>query len=157
MCIFTSMKIEDAIQQKRPFRNEYHRAVVNLIYSSNWVQERHRAFLKQYDLTLKQYNVLRILKGADAPISTSVIRERLLDKNADVSRIVARLSKKRLVSKKVSKVDKRLVEIILTKEAVNLLMKTTRKEKNLESVLHQLSEKEAKQLNNLLNKLRSSE
>jgi len=148
------MKIEKAIQQKRPFRNEYHRAAVNLIYSSNWIMEHHKEFFKKYGLTMKQYNVLRILKGAGVPVSTSIIRERLVDKNADASRIVDRLAKKSLISKTVSSTDKRLVEVVLTEAARKLLATMAKKEEALEHVLHHLTEQEAQQLNVLLDKMR---
>lgn len=148
------MKIEKAIQQNRPFRNEHHRAAVNIIYSSNWITEQHGIFFKKYDLTPKQYNVLRILKGATTSVSTSIIRERLLDKNGDASRIVARLAKKKLVSKSADKKDKRLVEIVLTPEAELLLAAMAEKESILDDALKKLNTEEARQLNELLNKMR---
>ena len=71
-----AMKIEKAIQQKKPFRNAWHRAAVNLLYTSNWLKDQIKNHLKTYGITMQQYNVLRVLRGAGEPISTSVIRER---------------------------------------------------------------------------------
>lgn len=148
------MKIEKAIKQNRPFKSAYHRAAVNLVYSSNWLREQHRGFFKKFELTDKQFNVLRIIKGADKPISTAAIRERLLDKMSDASRVVDRLEKKELVSKHTCPSDKRLVDIGLT-EAGNLLLQVIAKEEaELGGIIKNLSEKEATQLSNLLDKMR---
>ena len=94
MIINEEMKIEEAIHQKRPFRNGAQMAMVNLLYTNNWVTDQLRQHLKPFGVTMKQYNVLRILKGAGEPITTSVIRERLLDKMSDASRMVERLPRR---------------------------------------------------------------
>ncbi len=148
------MKIEKAIKQTRPFKSVYHRAAVNLVYTSNWLNEQHRVFFKKFELTRKQFNVLRIVKGADEPISTAAIRERLLDKMSDASRVVDRLEKKQLVSKYIRPSDKRLVDIVLTEKGNALLEKIAKKDNQLGDVLKNLSEKEATQLSNLLDKMR---
>ena len=148
------MKIEEAIKQRRPFINDYQRAAVNLIFTSNWLNEQHRVFFKTYNLTRKQFNVLRILKGAEKPISTAIIRERLIDKMSDASRVVDRLEKKQLVSKHTCPSDKRLVDIALTEEGELLLLEIAKKENQLGDVLKNLSEKEVITLSNLLDKLR---
>lgn len=148
------MKIEKAIKQGRPFKTAYHRAAVNLIFTSNWLNDQHRIFFKNFDLTRKQFNVLRIVKGADEPISTAAIRERLLDKMSDASRVVDRLEKKQLVSKHTCSSDKRLVDITLTKKGNILLEEIGKKDNQLGDVLKNLSEKEATQLSNLLDKMR---
>ena len=148
------MKIEEAIKQRRPFINDYQRAAVNLIFTSNWLNEQHRVFFKTYNLTRKQFNVLRILKGAEKPISTAIIRDRLIDKMSDASRVVDRLEKKELVTKHTCPSDKRLVDIALTKEGELLLLEIAKKENQLGDVLKNLSEKEVITLSNLLDKLR---
>ena len=87
------MGIEQEIQSK--FRGEYHKMMVNLIYTYNWVMERSKKFFEKADLTPQQFNILRILRGAGKPLSTMQIRQRMLDKMSDTSRIVERLVKKR--------------------------------------------------------------
>jgi len=149
------MNIKEAIKQTRPFKSVYHRAAVNLVYSSNWLNEQHRDFFKKFDLTSKQFNVLRILKGAGEPISTAAIRARLLDKMSDASRVVDRLEKKALVSKHTCPSDKRLVDIVLTAKGKELLKKIAKQENQLEDSLKNLSEKEVTQLSNLLDKMRN--
>lgn len=152
--IYEEMKIEKAIQQKRPFRNNYQMAMVNLIYTNNWVTDRLRQHLKPYGITMKQYNVLRILKGAGEPITTSVIRERLLDKMSDASRMVERLHQRGLVSRSTCSGDKRLVDVTLSEKGNDLLANIKHLEERLDAIFQELSEEEAAMLSNLLDKLR---
>ena len=82
------MRLEEAIKQSKPFESDYQRAMVNLIFTTNCVSAEMKDFFKEYNVTTKQYNILRILSGAQKPVSIAFIRERLLDKLSDVSRIV---------------------------------------------------------------------
>lgn len=81
------------------FRNEHHKALVNLLFTHSWVSERTRLIFEKGDLTPQQYNILRILRGAKQPLSTLQIRQRMIDKMSDTSRIVDRLIAKNLVKK----------------------------------------------------------
>ena len=91
------MELEKEIKQTKPFVDPYQKAAVNLIYTHNWVRSEMQAFFKSCGLTLKQYNIMRILKGAGKKVSTSFIRERMLEKSSDVSRIVDRMFEKGIV------------------------------------------------------------
>lgn len=149
------MTIEQAIQQKVPFSNEWQRAMVNLIYTANWVNDQLKINLKQFDITPQQYNVMRILRGAGKPISTSDIRDRLLDKMSDASRMVDRLCQKGLVVRTTCPNDKRLVDVKLTDEGALLLLDIDNHLKNIETPLVKLSPEEASTLNILLDKARN--
>lgn len=149
------MKIEEAINQTKPFRNNRHRAMVNLIYTNNWMVDQIRAKIKPYGITMQQYNVLRVLRGAGEPISTSVIRERLLDKMADTSRMVHRLAQKNLVVRQECDHDKRLVDVSLSQEGFDLLSQLDGLNQEMDKICAGLTQKEANQLNDLLDKLRT--
>ena len=148
------MQIEQAIHQKKPFKNEWQRAAVNLLFTSNWLKHHQTAILKKYGLTIQQYNVLRILKGADRPISTSVIRERLIDKMADTSRLAERMAQKNLVQRTPCADDKRLIDVSLSNKGIKLVNKVEEALPTMDDLLSELSQDEAKILNNLLDKLR---
>ncbi len=148
------MRIEQEIKQKAPFRSERHRAHVNLIFTHNWLVERVNSIVRDFDITLQQYNVLRILRGADEPLSTSDIRERMLDRMSDSSRIVDRLSQKGLVERAVSSRDRRLVDVTISPKGRDLLRAMEQQLTAFDSVMDGLSEEEAAQLNDLLDKLR---
>lgn len=151
------MRLEEAIKQKAPFKSPWHKLAVNLFYSSNWLLGIQKDLFKPYNITPQQYNVLRILRGAyPEPISTSDIRSRMLDKMSDVSRIVDRLVKKDLLSRRTCKSDKRLVDVLITEEGLKLLEQMDRTQQVLDERLAGLSQDEAEQLNLLLDKLRAN-
>ena len=152
--VHSAMRIEEAIHQTKPFRNARHKAIVNIIYTNNWVQEQIKAELKGYGITMQQYNVLRVLKGAGEPISTSVIRERLLDKMADTSRMVDRLFQKGLVLRNACEYDKRLVDVSISREGEKLLASLKGINPGLDDILSNLTEEEADKLSGLLDKAR---
>ncbi len=150
------MSLEKDINQKT-FRNEYQKGVINLIYTYNWLNERMKSFFEKEDITSQQFNILRILRGAGVPISTLQIRERMLDKMSDTSRIVDRLVLKGLAKKNICKNDKRLVDVSISTKGQKLLEKIDAYESKMDAVFGNLSQAEAKTLNNLLDKIRNSD
>lgn len=152
------MKLEDAIQQRKPFSNPRQRMAVNLIYTSNWLISRQKEFFKRFDITVQQYNVLRILRGRHPkPISTSDIRGRMLDRMSDVSRIVDRLVKKDMVIRTTCKQDKRLVDVVITAHGLSLLSSIDAQWEELDSLTSTLSLEEVQIVNDLLDKFRENE
>ncbi len=148
------MSIEKDIQSK--FRNEYQKTVVNIIYTYNWVMEQNKRFFDKGDITPQQFNILRILRGAGKPLSTLQIRQRMLDKMSDTSRIVDRLVKKNLVSKVTCETDRRLVDVTISESGLSLLEKMDSYNDEMDKQFAGLSEEEATTLNLLLDKLRNS-
>ncbi len=149
------MSLETEIQQTN-FRSEQHKLRVNLIYTYNWVMEGSRKFFEKADLTPQQYNILRILRGAHTPLSTLQIRQRMLDKMSDTSRIVDRLIKKDLVKKVTSEKDRRLVDVTITDKGNLLLASLDTLLNDMDAQFNGLSNEETNTLNQLLDKLRNS-
>jgi DNA-binding MarR family transcriptional regulator len=146
------MKIEEEIQQSK-FRNVSQKAIINLIYTTNWLFTKQQAFLKPFGITAQQFNILRILKGQyPKSISGKEIKSRMLDRNSDVSRLLDRLDLKKLISKKVCPNDKRAADVMITQEGLDLLS-TLDKSKIMDFSLP-LSEEEAIHLSDLLDKIR---
>ena len=150
------MSLEKDIHQPK-FKTEYQKVRVNLIFTYNWVMEQSRKFFDKADLTPQQFNILRILRGAGKPISTLQIRQRMLDKMSDTSRIVDRLIKKELVQKVTCKSDRRLVDVSISEKGLQLLESLDFLNTQMDAELNGLSVEEAKTLNHLLDKLRKSE
>jgi MarR family 2-MHQ and catechol resistance regulon transcriptional repressor len=148
------MGIENDINQTK-FRNEYQKAGINFIYTFNWVSEKMKAIFEREDITSQQFNILRILRGAGKPISTLQIRQRMLDKMSDTSRIVDRLVTKGFVKKNVCENDKRLVDVSITDKGKKLLEKLDKSSDEMDAVMSNLTDVEAKTLNKLLDKIRS--
>ena len=149
------MSIEEDINQ-RAFRNEYQKGIINLIYTYNWMNEKMKKAFDNEGVTAQQYNILRILRGAGKPISTLQIRERMLDKMSDTSRIVDRLVLKGLAKKSICKDDKRLVDVSISPKGSKLLEKIDLLEDDMDAILGNLTEADAKTLNKLLDKIRNS-
>jgi len=148
------MGIEKEIAQ-RNFKNEYHKTAVNLIFTFHWLNEKMNAIFDQHDITSQQFNILRILRGAETPLSTLQIRQRMLDKMSDTSRIVDRLVAKALVGKTISSIDKRLVDVSITEKGLHLLEQLDNRQEEMDAVFKGLNEEEAKTLSELLDKLKA--
>jgi len=149
------MGIEKDIQQSA-FRNEFQKMGINLIYTANWLNEKIGQILSAEKITQQQYNILRILRGCECPLSTLKIRERMLDKMSDTSRIVDRLIAKELVEKTACIKDKRLVDITLSKKGIQLVEKLDQFNDQIDGILKGINEKEAASLNQILDKLRAA-
>jgi MarR family 2-MHQ and catechol resistance regulon transcriptional repressor len=145
---------QDILQSK--FRNEHQRASVNLLYTYGWVMEQTKGLFASEDITPQQFNILRILRGSfPQPLSTLQIRERMLDKMSDTSRIVDRLITKGLVKKGTCKTDRRLVDVTITDKGKKMLERLDKRQDELDNIIGNLSEKEAAILSELLDKIRS--
>lgn len=148
------MGIDKDIHQNK-FRNDRHKAMVNLLFTYGWTIERLKLFVSEEGITHQQFNILRILRGNHPmPLSTLTIRERMIDKMSDTSRIVDRLLSKGLVRKVICKKDRRLVDVSITDKGLKLLEKLDRKQDEMDGILGNLSEKEASNLSKLLDKIR---
>ena len=148
------MRIEDAIKQRK-FQTEYQRAIINLLYTSNWLRDQRIGIFKPFGLTTAQYNVLRILNGsAPKPLSAGAIKEVMLDKSPDLTRLLDKLCERGFVNREICAQNRRKMDITITKAGKQLL-------KDIEPDVAQLSHSgkittaEANELSRILDKLRS--
>jgi DNA-binding MarR family transcriptional regulator len=145
--------IEKLIVQKK-FKSSYQKNMISLFYTVNLLSDYQQKLFKDSKITRQQYNALRILKGQYPESSTvGLIKERLIDKNSDASRMVDRLCKLEFVERLESKTDKRAVDVRITKKGLKLLDKLSDKVENFESPLRVLSKKESEILNTTLDKI----
>src|SRR5688572_11892567 len=150
------MGIEKDIQQAS-FRNAYQKASINLIYTVGWMRDKTKSIFEEEDITPQQFNILRILRGSfPKPLSTLQIRERMLEKMSDTSRIVDRLIAKGLVKKLTCKDDRRLVDVLISDKGKKLLERLDSRQDEMDGVLRNLTEKEAAILSDLLDRIRDS-
>jgi len=145
--------IEKLIVQKK-FKSSYQKNMISLFYTVNLLSDYQQKLFKDSKITRQQYNALRILKGQYPESSTvGLIKERLIDKNSDASRMVDRLCRLEFVERLESKTDKRAVDVRITKKGLKLLDKLSDKVENFESPLRVLSKKESEILNTTLDKI----
>lgn len=148
------MKLEEEIKQKK-FNNEFHKLAVNIIYTHGWFLSLHSDALKKFDITPAQFNILRILRGQHPnPAPVSLLKERMLDKMSDASRLVERLRIKELVERNECPEDRRKVNVLITKKGLELLTELDNVEKETEKIFSKISPAEAKTVNDILDKLR---
>lgn len=152
-----NMSIETDIKQAS-FRTPYHRLVVNLMFTNNWLCDRQMQIIKSFGLTLQQYNVLRILRGKHPePAKVSDITERMLDKMSNASRLVDKLVDKELALRTECPSDRRAVDVVITDKGLQLLRQIDPMLNEWENGLRTLSEEEAMLLSNLLDRMRGSD
>ena len=149
------MKIEQAIQQAS-FDNSLHKAVINLVYTSNWMRDKQNQLFKPYGILPQHFNVMKILKGKHPElVSPSYVKEVMLDKAPDLTRLVDKLVQKGWASRKQCEQNRRMVEIGLTDKGVKVLEVLNEQVKaNAASLQNRLTETEAEQISDLLDKLR---
>lgn len=148
------MLLEKEIHQSK-FKNSSQKLAVNLVYTSNWLNAWYETSFKNTGLTQQQYNVLRILRGQyPNPCNLKLIRERMLDRMSDASRIVEKLKQKGFIERRENKNDRRNLSILITDRGTKILNSLDHMDEQVKKVFKNLNEKELELLNNLLDKLR---
>jgi len=148
------MSIDEEIQSSK-FEDSYHKAVINVTYTYGWLSNAFRCQFERYNLTQQQFNILRILRGQyPKPATINLLKERMLDKMSDASRIVDRLVQKGLVSRCTNSTDRRSVDIRISDKGMDILARLDVEFKTKDVLKNNLTEEEAAQLSDLLDKLR---
>lgn len=132
------------------------KTVVNIIYTANLLSEQSADILKEFGLTLPQFNVLRILRGQKGtPANLSTIQERMVNKMSNTTRLVDKLIDKKLANRVICAENRRKVEITITDQGLELLSKIDQPMDTLnEKAIKALTGKEVVMLNSLLEKIR---
>lgn len=146
--------IEEAIHQKQ-FSDLRVKSDVNITFTASWLMVEKTRVLRPFGLTMQQFNVLRILKGAkEGPVSIRYITERMIDKASNASRLVDKLVEKEWVLRKICPMDRRQVEVSISPEGVSILENASQAVRNSQVVFNTLSDQEMELLNHLLDKIR---
>jgi len=148
------MRIEEEIQSSN-FEDNYHKLVINVSYTYNWLNHALRFQFEKHNLTNQQFNILRILRGQyPKPATVNLLKERMIDKMSDTSRIVDRLVQKGLVSRCTNNKDRRAVDIRISDEGLSILKTMDDEFKTKDILKDNLTDEEATKLSDLLDKLR---
>ena len=138
---------------KSSFANHKVKAMLNILYTANWISSHQNEFFKQYGLSPQQYNILRILRGAKQPIKVQTIKERMVERAPNLTRLTDKLCDKNLIER-IPFADDRRVGLITITEAGLKLLESITTENPVTHLLDNLNEKEALELSDLLDKLR---
>lgn len=142
--------LEKEINSKFP--NERVKALLNIKYTASWLDQIGIEALKPYKISEQQYNILRILRGAGKAITVNEVKERMIQKSPNATRLMDKLFDKQLIERTRCENDRRVVYIKIKKKGEELLGKINMKE--FDDVLKVLTDQEAKTLNTLLDKIR---
>lgn len=137
---------------KSNFKSEKLKALINLKYTANWLNSQENEFFKPYGISPQQYNILRILRGAKSKIKVQLVKERMIERAPNATRLMDKLCDKDLIERERCEDDRRVVYVKITNQGLELLT-TIDENKNL-SFLENLTDKEATTLSNLLDKIR---
>lgn len=148
------MEIEEVIKVTRPMQL-HTKTVINIMYRARLIEDSLHRILKPYELSIQQYNVLRILRGqAGKPANLSTVTERMVDPNSNTTRLIDKLLAKGLVERQVCKTNRRKVELFITPKGLNLLsILDPLTERNNNEILQQISAEDLEQLNIYLNNI----
>lgn len=146
------MKIEDVIQTT--FKSPQQKAIVNIRYTSNYLGNIQNAIMAKFDLTMPQFNILRILRGAKGEINVNTVKDRMLEKSPNTTRLMDKLIEKGLIERKRASDDKRVVNIQITKKGLDLLAEIDENKEIKKLMKPNISDDEANLLSDILDKLR---
>lgn len=134
------------------FANSKVKALINILYTANWITSHQNTFFKPFGISPQQYNILRILRGAKEPLTMQTVKSRMIDRSPNATRLTDKLCAKELIKRIPCPSDRRVVKIAITKSGEALL--ETISDNFNDNLLKNISENEAKQLSDLLDKLR---
>ena len=134
------------------FPNPKVKALINIKYTANWINSKENERFKPFGISPQQYNILRILRGAKTPIKVQVIKDRMIERAPNATRLMDKLCDKSLIYRTRCSKDRRVVFIQITRQGLELLQ-------TIDTSLHMdylenITEEEAEILSRLLDKIR---
>jgi len=138
---------------KSTFKSNRLKAFINLKYTANWLSSMENEYFKPFGISPQQYNILRILRGAGQKMKVQIVKERMVERAPNATRLMDKLCEKDLISRKRCEEDRRVVYVEITKDGLQLLTDVDNAPERL-NLVDNLSDEEAVQLSNLLDKMR---
>jgi len=149
------MGLEEDVKQSK-FTNEHQKVMVNILFTSSWLNNRNANYFKKFNISPEQFNVLRILRGSHPnPMRLADIAERMIEKNSNCTRLVEKLRQKELVDRQLCESNRRQVDISITEKGLSVLSEIDRDYDQWLSIQKTITKAEAIELNRILDKLRS--
>jgi len=140
------------IDIKSSFPTEWVKASINISYTAHWLHSLSDKRFKKYGISPEQYNILRILRGAKKAITVSDVKDRMIKKSPNTTRLMDKLCEKKFIDRTRCDSDRRVVFVKITKVGLKLLDQIPMNDE--QKVLDNITLKEAKELNRILDKIR---
>jgi MarR family 2-MHQ and catechol resistance regulon transcriptional repressor len=148
------MKIEERVQAN--FSSEQQKVIINLRITSNVIAAYQQQFMDRFDLTMPQFNILRILRGAKGPINVNTVKERMIERSPNTTRLMDKLIEKGLIERIRCEQDRRVVYVSISELGQDLLSQIDRAPEFSNITKPTISDQDAAQLSDLLDKLRDT-
>ena len=146
-------KIDEEVKTR--FANERHRFVVNLVYTAGWIRNLSTEYLKPFGISSQQFNILRILRGANAWVAMNDVKDLMIEKAPNATRLADKLLDKNLIERKRSSSDRRVVSVHITKNGLEMLKEIDENESEIKVAMNErISDADAKQMSGVLDKFR---
>lgn len=137
---------------KSRFANAKIKALINVLYTANWITSFQNEFFKPFGISPQQYNILKILHGADEPLKVQTIKDRMIDRSPNATRLMDKLTVKDFIKRSVSPTDRRVVYIEITEKGKALLASISEDFNNY--LVKNITDEEAQLISDLLDKMR---
>ncbi len=134
------------------FTNERIKALINIKYTANWLDNIGNEFMKPFNISIQQYNILRILRGAGKPVTVKMVKDRMIQKSPNSTRLMDKLCDKRFIERTRCESDRRVVYIKISEVGIDILNEIDMEK--FDNIMNSISEDEAKILNRILDKIR---
>jgi len=128
------------------------KALINIKYTSNWLSSKENDFFKPHGISPQQYNILRILRGAKEKVKVQLVKDRMIERAPNATRLMDKLCDKNLIERDRCEHDRRVVYVKITKTGLDLLSMIDVHENF--TFLDNITEQEAVILSTLLDKIR---
>lgn len=139
---------------KGEFKSNKHRFIANLVFTSNWFRNLVSEYLKPYNISFQQLNILRILRGAKDWVNMNDLKNLMIEKSPNATRLADKLIVKGFVERKRSEVDRRVVYLAITDKGIKLLETINNISGSYMEFMNRITEEEAKQISDILDKIR---
>jgi len=147
--------LESLMHQVKGFESPQHKALIHISWVASWFQGQINASLRPLDISVQQYNILRILNGSEEPLRVSQIGERMVDKCPHLTRLLTKLESRKYITKKPASEDRRISLVSITAQGRKFLNKATKCMEPINAIADKITQKEAETLNQILDKVRS--
>ena len=149
------MSLNKEIKQK--IDSSRHEAVLNIVYTANYLDKISRRFFRNFDISEAQYNVMVIIKLENRKLTQVEISERMISSRANVTALIDKLQKKDYVRRLPVEGDRRVYQVQLTAKGVKKVEEVEPKYiKTIEKNMRCISADESRRLSRLLVKIRQS-
>ena len=137
------------------FHSEQQKAMLNILFTANWLRTIQVGLFKPYGISPQQYNILRILRGAKGRMNMQNVKQRMVDRAPNATRLTDKLIAKGLVERERCEADRRVVYVQISRKGLDLLAEIDQTNNlTIRNTMKHLSDMEAAELSSLLDRIR---